>query len=49
MNTITKELKTYIDFVQEQAKESINKTIDNIYCDQLHDIIEDETGLRTSL
>jgi hypothetical protein len=25
------------------------KTIDNIYVDQLHDIIESETGLRTSL
>jgi hypothetical protein len=25
------------------------KTIDNIYCDQLHDIIETETGLRTKL
>ena len=25
------------------------KTVDNIYCDQLHDIIESETGLRTSL
>ena len=25
------------------------KTVDNIYCDQLHDIIEDETGLKTSL
>ena len=25
------------------------KTVDNIYCDQLCDIIESETGLRTSL
>jgi hypothetical protein len=25
------------------------KTVDNIYCDQLCDIIETETGLRTSL
>ncbi len=25
------------------------KTVDNIYCDQLRDIIETETGLRTSL
>ena len=25
------------------------KTIDNIYCDQLHDIIENETGMRTNL
>lgn len=26
-----------------------NKTLENIYCDQLCDIIESETGLRTSL
>jgi len=25
------------------------KTVDNIYCDQLHDIIESETGMATSL
>lgn len=25
------------------------KTVDNIYCDQLHSIIESETGLRTTL
>lgn len=25
------------------------KTVDNIYSDQLHDIIETETGLRTNL
>jgi hypothetical protein len=28
---------------------SKEKTVDNIYCDQLCDIIESETGLRTSL
>ena len=32
-----------------KLKISQEKTVDNIYCDQLRDIIESETGLRTSL
>jgi hypothetical protein len=32
-----------------KLKITSQKTIDNIYVDQLHDIIESETGLRTSL
>jgi len=32
-----------------KLKVTSEKTIDNIYCDQLHDIIENETGMRTNL
>jgi len=32
-----------------KLKVTSEKTIDNVYCDQLHDIIENETGMRTSL
>jgi len=32
-----------------KLKVTSEKTIDNIHCDQLHDIIEDETGMRTDL
>jgi len=32
-----------------KLKVTQEKTVDNIYFDQLHDIIETETGLRTSL
>ena len=32
-----------------KLKITSEKTIDNIYCDQLHDIIENETGMRTNL
>ena len=32
-----------------KLKVTKEKTVDNIYCDQLCDIIETETGLRTNL
>jgi len=32
-----------------KLKVTSEKTIDNVYCDQLHDIIENETGMRTNL
>ena len=32
-----------------KLKITAEKTLQNVYCDQLHDIIESETGLKTSL
>lgn len=32
-----------------KLKVTAEKTVENIYCDQLRDIIESETGLRTNL
>ena len=32
-----------------KLKVTSEKTIDNVYCDQVRDIIEDETGMKTSL